>query len=328
LNFSKVPETDVLDVLLTDPKAAFTRGGVVMAWGDYFPYTHEEQQTKSNPTLSILSEMFELNKEINYDAFQDYIQSKHIITVEEGQTVETPKFNCPPICGKMFLRGSCNSAGRFLEIQEMKKKLQGFKLFMNYMTDQSVVEKINEYLGSSVTTKKMGKFEPAADEFSFSFSPFAKQLPAVLQCDFTYAFVKLLESEPIMKIPMKDVPTSCGSLDICLPYLSKTEIEQMKKVNQVKSVVEIEGMELERELEQGKRCRVYPFGSDDEISIPKEVEHDWFFQNKTYRVAPRWVFKDNDLKTFQEALDDLTEEDFYQIRKMKRTRMNAFRGLE
>lgn len=316
---------DILDIINKDPNAIYSRGGIAIMWGDYMPYLDDNgREGIQNPKEEMGSK-----DSMWMDEYINYLIEYKIKTTKKFQKIIHPSFQCLNKVGRMYLRGTCNSSGTYLNITAWKTSKQNFKEFMNYVPDVSVSTRIAEYVEGKSIEKKTKNYIPSSDSFSFQFNK-RLDIPHYLKCDFAYSFVKLIETEPIMKLPLKDLPMSCGEEEICLPYMSPREIDILKKLDKLMDIHDFEENMIDYETKEGRRCRPYTFGSDDDEWKYKDakLEKEWIFDaTKKMRYSPRSIKKDNQLYLYQVALDELyNQSEMGKIIEKKQSKIRELRG--
>ena len=321
---------DLIDELRNDPGAKLTVGGVSLLWGDFYPFyesTYFDQLLKANTMCDQVVK------------YTEFVRTKRLIVSPKGVVIDDPKFGCLPRAGVMKLRGGCNSAGHFTNIIALKKKFQGFYPIFNYMPDVNVLSKINEYLNPEDQQKLAPKgYQPVSNEFSFDFKTNMSQhkLPFLLVCDMMYSFYKLIESTPEAKLALRDNPISCSDITTCLPYYSENDLKIMDKIKDLLDIKQFEIIDVERETQNGKRCRLQIFGSDDEDEQWKElnpdIEYDWYYQqskaSKNVRLSPRTIKKNDQVMPYEEAIKNLVEVEKKEIAEARRAQVRKLRGYE
>lgn len=331
-------KTIIMERLDSDPKALYIRGGVALMWGDFFPYFDKKyfekeasrarssgkQEAEKEIDINELFMKRDKSLEISIDEYEEYLEENKIKITKDFQNIISPKFGCLNRVGRMNIRGTCNSGGTYLSLTKFKTSNQGFEEFMNYMPDISVSKRISEYIVEKSMKENIKTYTPSSDIFSFQFNPRLK-VPDYLKCDFAYSFVKLIETDPIMKLPLKDLPFSCAQEEICLPYLSVKEIEILKKLDSLMDIKDFESENIEYETQYGRRCRGYTFGSDYEDdnweTRDAEMERRWLFgesREKEVKYSPRSIRKDNKLYPYQFAFDELFKSDTEESRDIQR----------
>jgi hypothetical protein len=328
---SEVPniESEIMKRVKMDSTAEYNVGGVSLLWGDFIPYFNENY---------MIEQIEDKDMERQVEIYMDYIEKNQLKTTPYFEEIKNPPFSCLQRIGQMKFRGSCNSAGLFIDILKLKKKYQGFLPVFDYMPDVDVEKKIMSmvYEDESLMSKS-SIYQPARNQFAFAFQANLRlhKLPYLLVCDFMFSFSKMVERDVEVKISLRDNPVSCASLETCLPYFSKEEIQTLNQISKLLDIETFESENIEKETQGGKRCRVQVFGSEDELDEWKqsqpEMENDWFFhsssKSKNLRYSPRSIRKNDEIIDYQTAFDQMTSEQQQRISQARSSRIRKARGF-
>ena len=323
---SKKDPSPILENFLNAKESVFSIGGVATLWGDYYPFYDPEYIQR----IFFDRDVDEQTKR-DIQKYQAYIEENKIPYVDESQSVDQPSFGCLPDVGEVILRGSCNSSGTFIDLVANKRKFQGFVPVFNYMPDVNVIEKIKSYMGQEEQEKM--KYIPSSNQFSFDFKAnlSMNKLPYFLVCDFMYSFYHLVNSSPEVKVALRENPVSCSDMNTCLPYFSKDEVIRMGKQDKLINIMDYQVNDLDAETDSGKRCRVQTFGTTDEYEQWKtnaKDEKDWFFQDKKLVYEPRVIKKGQEILSYQDALDLLSDDEKEEIIKLVAKKQREARGYK
>lgn len=193
--------------------------------------------------------------------------------------------------GYLVLRGTCDGRGTWINIQNVKKKAQGYDYVLTYNPDSSVVENIQAYVGGDQDIgavfgdkkeKNPNVYNTCKDAFCIDTNEdVVDKYGLDLICDFSTSFSDALEKEPRMKMKFDDIPTTCLDINECDPYLSPSTLQKWKVIKpeqKLHSIHDIISDNTEHKTLEGKKCRSIVFGEDDDLFIDnRDEERMWFF---------------------------------------------------
>jgi hypothetical protein len=192
--------------------------------------------------------------------------------------------------GYIVLRGTCDGRGTWINIQNVKKKVQDYDYVLTYNPDSSVVENISSYMEGQDISEIFGKssskqdnvYNTCKDAFCIDTNEdVVDKYGLDLICDFSTSFSDALEKEPRMKMKFDDIPTTCLDINECDPYLSPSTLQKWKTIRpeqKLHSIPDIISDNTEHKTLDGKKCRSIVFGEDDDLFLDKEAEERmWFF---------------------------------------------------